>query len=512
MGNIRKQTIISSILVYIGFFIGFINNYFYTTTTPFGFYDSGNVFTPSQYALTRIFFDFAQIMFAFGSLGMIPVIYKFYPYYKDNLPERKIDLLSWALLASFIGFILVSIGGWYFEPLFVRKFSQNSRLVVDYYFWLFPFAMGMLFFSVIESFCWAVQKSVISNFLKETGLRLLTSALILLFYFKIITFRHFVYLFAFQYLVVFLVLLLYLYRSGHLYLTFRISRVTRKFRKKILGMQMLIFGGTFISAIAATIDSLIIASIKGLTATGIFVFAQYAANLIQVPQRSIQAISAGVLSRAWKDKDYKEINRIYQRSCINLLLMSLFIFGNLWLNVKDGMLVLHIQKEYADGLGVIFILGMVRIIDAGTGLNAMVINTSTFWRFDFYSGVILLAFRLPLTYFLIRNYGIIGSAFAELAAYSMYNFIRFEFLRRRFKMQPFNLQTLYSILLACSTYGLCFWVFKDMHGWSGIILRTGSFSLTMISGIFYWKLTPDAGQLYETLRKRVRNQKSGVRS
>lgn len=503
MGSIRKQTIISSILVYIGFFIGFINNYFYTTTTPFFFYESGNVFTPSQYALTRIFFDFGQIMFAFGSLGVIPVIYKFYPYYKDNLPEKRIDLLSWALLASFFGFLLVLWGGWYFQPLFIRKFSENSQLVVDYYFWLFPFAMGMLFFSVIESFCWAVHKSVLSNFLKETGLRILTSVLILLFYFKLISFQYFVYLFAFQYLIVFLVLLIYLYRTGHLYLTFSISRVTRKFWKKIVGMQALIFGGTFIAAVAATIDSLIIASLKGLTATGIFVFAQYAANLIQVPQRSIQSISAGILSRAWKDKDYKEIYRIYQRSCINLLLMSLFIFGNIWLNVVDGMQVLNIQKDYSDGLGVLFILGMVRIIDAGTGLNAMVINTSTFWRFDFYSGVILLAFRLPLTYFLIKHYGIIGSAFAELTAYTVYNFIRFEFLRRKFNMQPFTIKTLYSFLLAAAAYGFCYFLMKDIHGWPGLILRGISFSGIMIAGIFYFQLTPDAGQLFAVFLKRV---------
>ncbi|MES2003329.1 MAG: oligosaccharide flippase family protein [Bacteroidota bacterium] len=504
MGSIRKQTIISSLLVYIGFLIGVVNIYFYTTTTPFFFYKEGNIFTPSQYALTRIFFDFGQIMFAFGSLGVIPVIYKFYPYYKDNLPENKIDLLSWALLASFIGFLLVLLGGWYFEPLFIQKFSKNSQLVVDYYFWLFPFAMGMLFFSVIESFCWAVHKSVISTFLKETGLRILTTVLILLYYFKIISFPFFIYLFAFQYLVVFIVLLVYMYRSGHLFITFSISRVTRKFWKKIMGMQMLIFGGTFIAAIAATIDSLIIASLKGLTATGIFVFAQYAANLIQVPQRSIQSISAGVLSRAWKDKDYKEIYRIYQRSCINLLLMSLFIFGNIWLNMIDGMQVFHIQKDYSDGLGVLFILGMVRIIDAGTGLNAMVINTSTFWRFDFYSGVVLLAFRLPLTYYLIKNYGIIGSAFAELAAYSVYNFIRFEFLRRKFKMQPFTMKTLYSLLLGVGAYAFCYFLMKDIHGWAGLILRGGTFSLIMFAGIFYWKLTPDAGQLYEVLLKRVR--------
>lgn len=499
MGSIRKQTIISSILVYIGFFIGLINIYFYTRNGSF---------TPEQFAMTRIFFDFAQIMFAFGSLGVIPLIYKFYPYYKDNLEGRKIDLMTWALVASFAGFLLILLGGWYFEPLFVRKFSANSKLVVDYYFWLFPFAMGMLFFSVIESFCWAVQRSVVSNFLKETGLRILTTVIILLFYCKVITFHYFVYLFSFQYLVIFGVLLGYLYKNGHLHFTFTVSRVTKKFWKKIVGMQVLIFSGTIIAAVAATIDSLIIASVKGLAATGIFVFAQYAANLIQVPQRSIQAISASVLSRAWKDKDYKEINRIYERSCINLLLMALFIFGNLWLNVSDGIAVLNIQQDYKDGLGVMFVLGMVRIIDAGTGLNAMVINTSTFWKFDFYSGVVLLAFRLPLTYYLIKTYGIIGSAFAELAAYSVYNFIRFEFLRRKFAMQPFTLKTLYSILLAAGAYAVCFWGMKDIHGWSGIFLRVGTFSIIMIAGIFYWKLTPDAGQLYDTLLKRLKKKRS----
>ena len=53
MGTIRKQTIISSILVYIGFFIGAVNMYFYT---------KDGSFTPEQFALTRIFFDFAQNM------------------------------------------------------------------------------------------------------------------------------------------------------------------------------------------------------------------------------------------------------------------------------------------------------------------------------------------------------------------------------------------------------------------------------------------------------------------
>ena len=494
MGTIRKQTIISSILVYIGFFIGAVNMYFYT---------KDGSFTPEQFALTRIFFDFAQNMYAFGALGVIPVIYKFYPYYKDNLETHQIDLMTWGMFAALVGFILVIVLGWYFRPVFVHQFSEKSKLIVDYYYWMFPFAMGMLFFSVVEGFSWALQQTIFSNFLKETGLRILTSVLILLYFLKIIPFESFVHLFAFLYLIIFLVLAVYLYKTGHLHFPTIVSRVTKKFWKKMLSMQLLIYSGTIIASVAATIDSFIIAKFQGLAVVGVFGLAQYAANLVQVPQRSIQAVSAGVLSRAWKDKNLPEIKRIYQRSCINLLLMALFIFGNLWLNVLQGMEVLNIQKEYEAGIGAIFILGMVRIIDAGTGLNGMVINTSTFWRFDFFSGVVLLGFRLPLTYYLIKNYGIIGSAFAELVAYSIYNFIRFEFLRRKFKMQPFNTKTVWSVLVAVGAYAFCYFVFNQITGWAGIFLRSIVFSAMMIIAVFALKLTPDAHQLYDNFRKKM---------
>lgn len=496
MGSIRKQTIISSLLVYIGFLVGAVNVYFYSATTPLFFFKGGNIFTPEQFALTRVFFDSSAMMFTFASIGVIPVIYKFYPYYKDNLSENKIDLVSWALVISFIGFAILCLCGWFLEPLFVRKFSQNSKLVTHYYFWLFPFTMGMLFFSVIESFCWALHKSIISNFWKETGLRIITTVLILLYVLRVIDFSVFVQLFALQYIAVFLILVFYLKSNGHLHLSFKISRVTRKLWKKMLSMQMLIFGGTVIASVAATIDTLIIASVKGLAAAGVFSFAQYAANLIQVPQRSIQSVSAGVLSRAWKDKDYKEIERIYSRSCINLLLMALIIFGNLWLNLVPAMLVFKTQTIFAEGMSVVLILGLVRIIDAGTGLNQMIINTSNFWRFEFYSGIVLLAFRLPLTYLLIKKYGIVGSALAELVAYTVYNIIRCEFLRRKFGMQPFSVKTLYSLVYAVLSYGVCYFLLKDIPGLPGLFIRAVSFSSLMIAGIFYFKLTPDAAQLY----------------
>ncbi|GEO09131.1 polysaccharide biosynthesis C-terminal domain-containing protein [Segetibacter aerophilus] len=493
MANIRKQAILSSIIVYFGFFIGAVNTYFFTRNGSF---------SPEQFGLTRIFYDLGQNIFVFGSLGVLPIMYKFYPYYKSNVEDKKNDLLTWALTGSFIGFTLVLISGYVFEPLVIKKYIQRAPLVLTYYHLIFPFGFGMLFFSVLEAFCWTLHKTVVSNFLKETGMRLIVFALILLYLTKVVSFDTFIKLFSLVYLILFFAILLYLIKLKKFHLTFTVSRPTKKFKKKMLSMWALVYGGVMIQIVAQTIDTFIIASLKGLGSTGVFNLAQYAANLVQVPQRSIQSITTGILSQAWKDKNYAEINRIYQRSCINLLLLAAFIFGNIWLNINDGFAVFNIQKDYNEGIYVVFVLGIARLIDAGTGVNGTIIGTSIFWRFDFISGVVLLAFRIPVTYLLIKHYGIIGSAFAEVFSYTIYNGIRFEFLRRRFNMQPFTIKTVYSIIVGAVAFAVAFFLFRSTTGWFSIIGRSIVFTTIFITGIFYLQLTPDAIQLYHKFKER----------
>ncbi len=498
MSGIRKQAIISSILVYIGVLFGLVNNYFFV---------KDGSFLPEQYGLTRLFSDVGQNFFIFASLGAIPVLYKFFPYYQDNLRENENDLFGRTLLITFLGFIIVAIAGYFMEPLFILKFSNRSPLFVQYYFWVFPFAFGLLFFSLLEGYAWALQKTVLSNFLRETVLRILTTVIILLYYFKWIDFPVFMMCFSCLYIIIAGVLLLYLVQTGHLQFHFKKSRVTRKFYKKMLTMQSLIFGGIIITTIGSTIDGLIIASLLGLEPTGIYTLALYAANLIQIPQRSIQSIATGVLVRLWKDKNYAEIFRIYQRSSINMLLIAFFIFGNIWLNVRDGLQLANIQDTYAAGLGLLFIFGIIRIIDCGTGVNAQVIGASNFWRFEFLSGVIMLAIRIPLSYVFVKNYGIIGTAYSDLFSLTVYNFIRFEFLRRKFNMQPFNRKTILAIICSLFAFFIAYFLFSSWHNWTAVFLRSFIFSALLITSVFLFNLSPDAMQMVHVVKARIQSKK-----
>lgn len=496
MSQIRKQSIISTIFVYAGFLVGFINTYLFT--------NNNSPFSTSEYALTNIFIAVGNIMFAFANFGMIATVYKFYPYYNDNLPKKKNDLLTWALIVSLVGFSIVLIAGILFKDLVIRKFGARSPEFVKYYLWVFPFGFSILMFSVLEVFTWNLRKSVFTSFLREVLFRVLTTTLILLFFFGAIrAFDTFIKLYAFTYGVVALVLCLYLLYKKQLHITFAISRVTKKFYKKIASLASLVYFGGLVYMVAQFIDTIIIMSIVGTTAAGIFSLGSVVAGLVQAPQRGAVAASVPVLSRAWKDKDLNKIHLIYKRSGINLLIGSLGIFLLVWLNYADAVNVFHLKKEYLQSQWIFFFLGMARIVDLGTGVNSQIIGTSVYWRFEFLSGVVLLSLAIPLNYFLVKRYGIVGAGYSNLVAFAVYNLIRIVFLKRKFNMHPFSMKTIYAVLLAFACYAICWYLFLSMHGFGGILIKSALFTVLYGAGLVYFNLSPDILPLSKIFRQRI---------
>lgn len=498
MSQIRKQSIISSVVVYIGFGLGFVNTYLFAR-------EGG--FTKEQYGLTAIFIAIASLMSTSAGLGMTAYISKFYPYYKDNLSPKKNDLFTWALLVSLIGFCFVAIGGFYFKDLIIRKYGSHSPELVKYYYWVFPFGLGLTLFSIIENYAWQVKKSVFSNFLKEVFFRLLTTILIVLTAVGFIaSFDIFIKIYSITYLIIAAILIIFLIAGNHLHIHFTVSIVSKKFFKKIIALVLFVFGGNVVYMISTVFDSFLIASVlkDGLASLAIFTLAQNIASLVQAPQRGVISSSIAALSQAWKDKDYGRIQRIYQRSSINQLVFAVGMFALIWLNFTDGVFTFRLQNGYLDAKWVFFFIGIMRIIDMGTGVNAQIIATSSFWRFEFITGLILICITLPLNYILTKYYfGIIGSAIANLISFTIYNAIRYWFIKKKFDLQPFTVQTLYTILLGMASFFCCYFLLDKHQGFVWIVIRSALFCLLYISGILLLKLSPDIQPVWQTILKRV---------
>lgn len=498
MSSIRRQSIISSVVIYIGFAIGLLNTYFFT---------SEGHFLKSEYGLTTVFLAIAVMMNSLSNLAMPSYIYKFFPYYKDNLKPRQNDMLTWALVTGIIGFLMVMMAGIGLKHLVIQKFGTNSPLLIIYYYWIFPLGLGLTVYSILEAYTWCLGKSVVANFFREVQWRLLVTVLIVLYMMNVIKdFDLFIKLFALSYPGIAIGLLLYLLATKKIHFTFRPSKVSRRFLRKIVLLCSFFYGAALLQALSKVFDSFIIAAKleNGLDKAGVFALATVITSIMLAPQRGIISAAMPHLSRAWKEKNMGMLQKVYQRSSINQLLFACGIFLLIWLNFTDAITTFGLKEDYLDAAPVFFILGLSVIVDMGTGVNAQIIATSVFWRFELISGIILIVIMIPLTYILTIQYGITGPAFGTLISMTIYNCIRIIFLWKKFRLFPLNTASLYAVLFAAVSYGICYFTFRGMNGIPGMFVRSVAFILLYATAAVLMKLSPDIQPVLQSIKKRLR--------
>lgn len=495
MSQIRKRSLKAAVWIYAGFLVGALNTYFLTHK---------NWFEPNEYGLSQGLVQVGLLIFALSSFGVTSFLYKFFPYYEDNVEAKKNDLLGLALMVAMAGFLVTCTGLYFLKPLIVQKLNTNSPLLVSYFYLAIPFGFFILLYTILEAYSYGFHKGVLASLLKETILRCYTLSVIALKIFGFISFKTFILLFSLQYGVITLILSIYLYREGKLWLTFKFSRVTLKFRKKIVTIMLLTFLVIIVNTLRGSIDALVLASKINLDAVGIFGFATYMIALLQAPLRSIVAITIPILSRAWKQKDHKEISRIYKRSSINLLSFSLFMFFLIWLNFPPALDFFGINPKYHEAKWVFFILGVMTIIEMGTGVTGQIIGTSSYWRFELWTSLLLTLLIIPLSYWLTVKYGLIGPAIANLISFSIYNFVRYWFLWKKFALQPFSHKTIEVLFIAVLTYGISYFLCKNIEGLPGLFVRSLVFILLFIPGIYIRNISPDLKPVVFSLINRLR--------
>ena len=433
MGIIQKQGVKSSFFIMIGFLIGAVN-----LLVLFPLF-----FSKNDQGLVRAMLDIGATLSVFCTLGTLPVIYKFYPFYNHYLGPKKNELPFITLIINLIGFGILLIIGWQQKDFIIRKLGKSPSLA-QYFNYVYPYTFFLLIFYWLEAFAWGLRKGVYSNFLRETLIRILTTLLIIAFGLKYIDLAVFLTFFSLLYVIPSLLLLINLIQSKQFsFKSLQISSVTRRLKGKMFSFALFVFAGQFFNLLARTNDTFLIVGLRGLNDAAIFAIATYVSAILEIPQRSLNSISIPVLATSWKNKDFANIKHIYHKSVSNLLAIGLLLFGLIWLNTDNLVNFLNwVSNKEAGGYDaiskLIFILGLAKLIDLATGVNSQIIGTSNFWKFDFFTNLFYILLSLPLNYYLIKNYNLEGLAYSNLIALCLYNSIRFLFLYKKFKLQPYT--------------------------------------------------------------------------
>jgi O-antigen/teichoic acid export membrane protein len=494
MATIRKQSIYSSLYIYAGFVFGAINVLYFFP----------KYFTPEQFGLTRILMDIALIFSTLCTAGMIPIAFKFSPFYKHHLEKSKNDLFTLSFLIAGIACLLLLFLLPYLQPIIIRKFGYRSPLLIEYIDWIFPMTVGLVVFTLMEAYAWVISKNVVSNFLKEFLYRILVTVLIVFWAFKLIEqFETFIAFYALLYSVLILAMGWILYRSKYFNITFIRSKLTKKYAPMMVKFGSAYFLSALLNILAKTNDTLIIASQSsgGLKDAAIFTIATYLITLMDVPQRSMVSSATIQIAEAWKSKDMAKLDRLYKKTALTLLITALGIMGIVLINAP--LLVKYLGDTYMGLPLLMIILGSGKLIELGTGLNAQILQLSKHWRVDLFTNMFFVGISIILNYFLTKNLGLTGTAIGSVIAIVLFNLIRFIYIKRLLQLQPFTVSNVWAMLIAILWGVVCYFIPLDNGELSTYILKSilfiGGFGFTVVR----MNLSPDITDLFQQIKNKI---------
>ena len=180
--------------------------------------------------------------------------------------------------------------------------------------------------------------------------------------------------------------------------------------------------------LAFQLDIIMVGAFIDFSSAGIYTIALFIAGIMTKPIYAIFAIASPIISKAWKENNLSEIEQIYQKSSINLLLVGIAFMGLVWISIDDLFNILPNGEELSRGKYVVLFLGLSKIVDMATSVNGQIIGYSKFFRFNFYAVLILAALNIVSNITLIPLYGMVGAAMATCLSQFIYNLMKYVYL------------------------------------------------------------------------------------
>lgn len=441
MGIIAKQSIKGALANYLGVLIGAVTTFFVVT----------DLLTQEEIGLTRVMVDAAMLFAGLAQLGTNASILRFYPRFKDP-EQRDHGFFGWTLVLPFIGFAIIATLFFIFKGAIVRYYAEEAQLLVDYVYLLLPLTFFVLYMTVFETNASVLLHIAVPKFVREVVIRVLNLAAYLLYGHGVVSLDVFVLLFCSSYAIATAVNFFYLLSLGRISFKPDWSFVDMSLLREV-GVYTLFMTATVLAGNVKLFNSIFIAK-ESLAAAGIYTIACYIANVVEIPYRSLGAISSPIISQAVADNNIGEVNRLGQQVSLHQLLVACMLLFFIWINLTPLFAIIPNGDEYVRGMGVVLFLGMANIINSTLCIATNILNFSKFYAFSLPFICLLTAAAIGLNVWLIPLWGVTGSACATLFAYIVYFVPLLWLLWKKMGVSLFSAKQLWVVAFTAVLFGL----------------------------------------------------------
>jgi O-antigen/teichoic acid export membrane protein len=488
LGIIRKQTIIGSIFSYAGALIGFANiAYLYP-----------RILSTEEVGLLSWLIAATMMAAQFSTLGFGAVISRLFPYFRNEENQHN-GFMFILFCVGLLGFAISLVAYFSFQPFAANYFDGDDALNLNYLIYLIPLIFFSLFFNLFDAYNRVLYDAVSGTFFRDIIFKLIVLAALILLWEDYINFNQLVFIYVSAYCLPAVLLFGLLIKRKQVSFKPKLNFIKPDLKKIMIDTSLYGLLNNFGDKIASQIDKLMLTGMLTLGATGIFTVMASFGILISMPSRTLNKISSTIIAEAWKKKDLETISKTYAQSGLHQFMVACLLFIGLWVNIDNVLQI--VTPEYIEGKYVVFFIGLSNVVLMLSGISGVVIQNSPAYRkqslfLGIYAIIIVIsnAIMIPL-------WGITGAAAASFAASLCFNLMKYIFLLKRYKFQPFNYRYLLVVVCAVLSYYIAYLLPKQDSFIIDIIIRGAIVSLIYIALTLSFRISKDFNDLAMKLIK-----------
>lgn len=486
MGIIIRQGFKATIVNYIGVVLGAFNTMYLFPL----------ILTSSEIGLVRLLSDIALLFSSVAQFGLSVNMVKFFPSFKDDNKDHN-GFFFITFLLPIIGFLITSLVVYFYKDQILTYYATNSPMIIDFFQYIFPMALGMMFMVYFETTASLVNRIAIPKFIREVLIRILVIGSLLAYYGKLIDFRTFVLFQVVIYLIAAVVNFIYARKLIHISLKPDFSLFTPAFTKELSTYSIYTIIGSLSTIVVAKIDTIMIGSMEGLSSTGIYSISFFIALFIETPHRALISIAMPILSEALNDNNFDKVKEISRSTSANQFLIASFFYVNIVANINNLFAMMPHGNEYIAGKYVIILVGAAKLIEMISGLNSPIVGFKYF-RFALFISIFVSVLMVITNLIFIPIFSITGAAIATLLTTFIIHTLLHVFLYWRFDFTPITRKIILNLILMLLLLFASSFIDRMFNKWADLFIRC-----SILSTLFLWisyklALSPELNKLADS--------------
>lgn len=433
MGIVARQSIKGTIATYIGVAVGIVTTFFIQT----------KALQPEQIGLIDILLQCSILFGGLAQLGTSSSAIRYYPFFK-NEEERDHGFFGWTLLVPVIGFSFFLLAFFLFKDSIVAFFTKDSQVGADlfakYVNFVVPLAFFMLYIAVFETNSNLLLRIVVPKFVREVGLRVGTLAIYLLYYYKVFDFDGVVIAFCVLYGLATLVNIAYLFSLKRVSFKIDWHFITPQLKRDFLFYTLFMITAALAGNVIPMLSKFFVAAKTSFHLAGVFTIATNIAAVIEMPYRSLGAISRPHISDAMAKKDVKQADSLCKSVALHQFIAGAFVFFLVWINIDFLFDLLPNGEVYRLGKWAVLLLSLSRLVYSTLGVTTTVLSYSKYYYYSLIFTILLAGMSISFNYWWVPRWDINGGALANVVSYLIYFVLLMAFIRWKIGVNPISLK------------------------------------------------------------------------